>query len=210
VNKLICASNENNVLTDFINTGIYDANRKFVVTSSPSMDILVSSNLERLLWHLSGGNSQEITGYMKLLKKNGKYRLKPDTRTAMNELFYGGYATGRSVNTAITRLWNEERYLIDTHTAVGYKVYLDYKKQTGDETVTLIASTASAYKFADKIAVCLGLPKEEDSFAYFNAIKKTTGVPIPEGLRRLAQKPILHDLSVKPGDMIKAVDYVLK
>jgi threonine synthase len=210
INKLICASNDNNVLTDFINTGIYDINRKFVTTSSPSMDILVSSNLERLLWHLSGGNSQEIKNYMSSLEKSGKYRLKPNTRAAMGEMFYGGYASGRSVNSTITKLWNEEKYLVDTHTAVGYKVYLDYKAKTRDDTVTVIASTASAYKFADKVATCLGIPKQENSFAYISAIKKKTGVPVPEGLRRLERKPILHNLSVKPADMIRAVDYALK
>ncbi|MDR2610128.1 MAG: threonine synthase [Clostridiales Family XIII bacterium] len=210
VNKLICASNENNVLTDFINTGVYDANRKFVTTSSPSMDILISSNLERLLWHLSGGDSQEIKTYMKNLERDGKYRLKPDTRAAIDEMFYGGYASTRTVHQTITKLWNEEHYLVDTHTAVGYKVYMDYKIKTGDDTPTLIASTASAYKFADKVAACLGLPKEEDGFAYINAIKKKTGVPIPEGLRRLDKKAVLHNLNVKPADMIRAVDYVLK
>jgi threonine synthase len=122
VNKLICASNENNVLTDFINTGVYDANRRFVTTSSPSMDILISSNLERLLWHLSGGNSTEIRTYMKGLESDGRYRLKPNTRAALDELFYGGYAGTRAVHQTITKLWNEEKYLIDTHTAVGYKV----------------------------------------------------------------------------------------
>jgi threonine synthase len=147
---------------------------------------------------------------MKNLEKNGKYRLKPDTRAAMDDMFYGGYASTRTVHQTITKLWNEENYLIDTHTAVGYKVYMDYKIKTGDDTPTIIASTASAYKFADKVAACLGLPKETDDFAYINAIKRKTGVPIPEGLRRLDKKPVLHNLNVKPTDMIRAVDYVVK
>lgn len=205
VGRLICASNENNILTDLINTGVYDMNRKFVVTSSPSMDILVSSNLERLLWHLSGENSEEVCGYMDSLASTGKYKLKAATKDAMSDILYGGYANMDSAHETIARLWTDEHYLVDTHTAVGYSVYLKYREETGDDTKTIIASTASPYKFADTVAESLGVSHRKDGFAYIEALHDWTDVPIPQGLKYLESKPILFNTTVDYSDMRNAV-----
>jgi threonine synthase len=205
VHKLICASNENKVLTDFINTGVYDANRSFFLTSSPSMDILISSNLERLLWHLSGGNSAEITGYMKELETKGRYTASNAVKNGLAD-FYGGYAEMDTVHAAIAALWNEERYLIDTHTAVAYSVYLDYLEKTGDDTPVVIASTASAYKFADRVAETLGLPAAADSFAYIDALYDLTSVPVPDGLKGLREKKITQTGTVAPDRLKDAIE----
>ena len=204
VNKLICASNENKVLTDFINTGVYDANRQFYLTSSPSMDILISSNLERLLWHLSGGNAPEIASYMRSLDETGRYSVSDTVRRGMSK-FWAGYADMRETHNAIATLWNEEKYLMDTHTAVAYSVYMDYRAHTGDQTPTLIASTASAYKFADNVSECIGLPKASDGFAYIEELNKATGVQIPDGLKNLKNKTITQNYKIHINQMRDAI-----
>lgn len=204
VNKLICASNKNKVLTDFINTGIYDADRDFHVTNSPSMDILISSNLERLLYHLSGGNSEEIKGYMDDLEKSSKYEVSQNIKSKL-ENFYGGFADVNQTNETIKSMYEKNDYLIDTHTAVAYKVYENYKKDTGDETKTIIASTASPYKFADSVAKSIGLGDEQNGFAYIDAINKKTGVKIPTGLMNLDKKEVLHDQVIEIAELPDAV-----
>ncbi|MDR1953870.1 MAG: threonine synthase [Clostridiales Family XIII bacterium] len=204
IHKLICASNENRVLTDFINDGVYDANRQFHLTSSPSMDILISSNLERLLWHLSGENSAEIAGYMRDLERTGIYTVSDTIRSNMSD-FYGGTARMDEAHEAIRRLWHGEQYLIDTHTAVAYSVYLDYRAKTGDDTPAVIASTASAYKFADQVADCIGLPKAADGFASIEALHEATGVPVPPGLKGLRDKKILHSDTIKIDEMANVI-----
>ena len=156
VNKLICASNKNQVLTDFFNTGVYDINREFYLTNSPSMDILISSNLERLLYHLSGNDGEEISRLMGALETEKRYEVSEKIRAGMAD-FCGGTATVEETNAAIGAMYKDNGYLMDTHTAVAYKVYQDYVKETGDKTPTLIASTASAYKFADSAARSIGL-----------------------------------------------------
>jgi threonine synthase len=192
IDKFICASNENKVLTDFINTGVYDANREFILTCSPSMDILISSNLERLLWHLSGGDSAEIRGYMEALASVGRYEVSPAIRDGLSD-FVAGYATMWQTHEAIADMWADEKYLIDTHTAVAKVVYDDYVSRSGDRTPSVIVSTASAYKFADKVADCLRLAKAEDEFAYIDLLHEATGVNIPEGLRGLKEKAVTQD-----------------
>ena len=145
IDKLICASNKNKVLTDFINTGRYDVRREFYMTNSPSMDILISSNLERLLYHLSGGDGMKIKELMEALDTKKSYEIDETIRAGLTD-FYGGFCNVEETNEAIGRMFSENGYLIDTHTAVAYKVYEDYKKETGDTKPTLIASTASAYR----------------------------------------------------------------
>jgi threonine synthase len=199
--RLVCASNENRVLTDLIETGVYDANRRFILTSSPSMDILISSNLERLLWHLSGGDSAEIAGYMSDLESSGRYELSARVRDGMKALIWGGSANMERSHAAIGELWSREGYLMDTHTAVAYRTYLDYLEKTGDDTPAVIASTASAYKFADRVAGALGLGAEPDGFAYIDALNTATGVPVPEGLRGLRDREIRHCGVVTAGEM---------
>jgi threonine synthase len=205
VHRLICASNENKVLTDFFADGVYDANRRFYVTSSPSMDILISSNLERLLWHLSGGDSEEIAGYMKQLERDLRYTVSARVKAGMDEVLAAGSASMDASHAAIGALWRDERYLMDTHTAVAYRVYLDYLERTGDDTPAVIASTASAYKFADKVAGAIGLGAEPDGFAYLRALAGATGVPVPAGLRDLDAKEIRHRGVVTAGQMPGAI-----
>ncbi len=202
--KLICASNENNVLTDFIRTGEYNINRDFYLTNSPSMDILISSNLERLLYHLSGNDGAEIKSLMDQLDKNKVYRVNDKIRTGLAD-FEAGYADMTDTNRAIGNMYEQNGYLMDTHTAVAYKVYQDYKKETGDETVTVIASTASAYKFADSVAESLGLPVAEDGFANLRALHEKTGVRVPKGLEGLEDKPIRHTGVLEKDEMKEAV-----
>jgi len=198
--KLICASNENNVLTDFIRTGEYNINRDFYLTNSPSMDILISSNLERLLYHLSGNDGAEIKSLMEQLDKNKVYRVNEKIRSGLAD-FEAGYADMTDTNRTIGSMYEQNGYLMDTHTAVAYKVYQDYKKETGDETVTVIASTASAYKFADSVAESLGLPVAEDGFANLRALHEKTGVRVPKGLEGLEDKPVRHTAVLEKDEM---------
>lgn len=191
VNKFICASNENKVLTDFINTGVYDIKRDFYLTNSPSMDILISSNLERLLYHLSGGNGDEIKGLMEALDAEKRYEVSQKIKDGMAD-FYGGYADMNATNQTIGQMYEDNDYLMDTHTAVAYKVYEDYKAITGDETPTVIASTASAYKFAESVAKSIGLGEEENGFRYVEALAAKTGVKVPKGLKELDKKEVRH------------------
>jgi threonine synthase len=200
IKTFICASNQNNVLSDFINTGIYDRNREFFVTSSPSMDILISSNLERLLYHLSGGNGDEIATMMSELDRNGSYEVSDLIRKGLED-FYGGFADEMETGQAIRSMYEDNAYLMDTHTAVGYKVYQDYKCATGDETPTLIASTASAYKFADSVAKALDPAETATGFAAVDAVASKTGVPVPSGLKGLSQRPVLHDLVLERDEL---------
>ena len=209
VNKLICASNKNQVLTDFFNTGVYDINREFYLTNSPSMDILISSNLERLLYHLSGNDGEEISRLMGALETEKRYEVSEKISAGMAD-FCGGTATVEETNAAIGAMYKDNGYLMDTHTAVAYKVYQDYVKETGDKTPTLIASTASAYKFADSAARSIGLGEEANGFEYVKALAAATGVRVPAGLKDLENKPVRHDSVIEVAEMIKAVEESVK
>ena len=204
VNRLICASNENKVLTDFINTGVYDARREFILTSSPSMDILVSSNLERLLWHLSGGDSKQVRKLMTKLGESGTYDAGAGIKAALNE-FYGGCAGMAESHAALSTLWREENYLLDTHTAVAYTVYLGYRVQSGDDTKTLIASTASPYKFAGSVAGALSLPVGKNEFQTIRNIEIATGLPVPESLSALDTRAVIHGTIIEKTAVKEAV-----
>lgn len=209
VNKFICASNKNRVLTDFFNTGVYDIKRDFYLTNSPSMDILISSNLERLLYILSGNDGAEITKLMKALETEKSYEVNDKIKAGMAD-FYGGTCSVEETNAAIGEMYAQHGYLMDTHTAVGYKVYKDYAAETGDTTPTLIASTASAYKFAESVAESLGLPKSENGFRAVEAVNAKTGVRIPRGLKDLDKKEVRHTGVIEIADMIKVVEDSVK
>ncbi len=209
VNKFICASNKNRVLTDFFENGEYDINRDFYLTNSPSMDILISSNLERLLYHLSGNDGDEIKSLMAALENEKHYKVSDKIREGMKD-FCGGSATVEETNEAIGKMYDEHGYLMDTHTAVAYKVYKDYVEKTGDETPTLIASTASAYKFAESVAQAIGLAKEDNGFEYVKAVEAATGVKVPSGLKDLDKKEIRHRGVIEIPDMISAVESSVK
>ncbi len=205
VNKFICASNKNKVLTDFFNTGVYDINRDFYLTNSPSMDILISSNLERLLYHLSGNDGDEISRLMKSLDEDKRYEVSDRIKQGLS-CFYGGFATVEETNETIGEMYRKNGYLIDTHTAVAYKVYKDYVEKTGDETPAIIASTASAYKFADSVAHSIGLGDEENGFEYVKALHEKTNVRIPAGLKDLDKKPVRHSGVIETAEMAEAVE----
>ncbi|MBD5082479.1 MAG: threonine synthase [Ruminococcaceae bacterium] len=206
VNKLICASNANNVLTDFIKTGVYDKNRKFYTTVSPSMDILISSNLERLLYHLSGEDTELINKWFGLLKDEGKYEVSPQVKEKISQLFYAGCCSDDDTKAAINDCFDSYSYLMDTHTAVAYKVYSDYKKETGDETKTVIASTANPYKFGAAVysAVggdCSGL----DEFTIIEKLEEKTGTTIPQPLAATKNKEVRFKGVIEREAMPKAV-----
>lgn len=209
VNKFICASNENKVLTDFIETGVYDINREFYLTNSPSMDILISSNLERLLYHLAGNDGAAISELMSALENDKRYEVSDKIRAGLAD-FYGGFATVEETNEIIGNMYSENGYLIDTHTAVAYKVYQDYVKATGDNTPTVIASTASAYKFAESVAKSIGLGEEANGFEYVKAVEKKTSVRVPKGLKNLEDKEIRHKDVISIEDMMTAVENSVK
>lgn len=204
VNRFICASNENKVLTDFINTGVYDIRREFHLTNSPSMDILISSNLERLLYHLSGDDGEQIKALMEDLDGKKVYEVSDKIKEGL-KVFYGGFATVEETNEAIGKVYKEAGYLMDTHTAVAYKVYEDYKNATGDKIPAVIASTASPYKFADSVAKAIGLAECKDGFEYVREVNEATGVPVPLGLKDLDKKPVLHTGVLDIDQMAQAV-----
>ncbi|MDR1573611.1 MAG: threonine synthase [Clostridiales Family XIII bacterium] len=204
IRKLICASNRNRVLTDFINTGVYDANRPFYVTNSPSMDILVSGNLERMLYCLSDGDTDEVAALMADLERNGRYEVSARIRKGLGD-FYGGFCDDADTLAAIGRLYARENYLMDTHTAAAYKVYEDYLRETGDRTPTVVVSTASAYKFASAAVGAIGLDVHADEFANIAALHEKTGVCVPDALKNLGSKDIRHKGVVAQGEMANAV-----
>jgi len=209
VKRFICASNKNKVLTDFINTGVYDTNRDFYVTNAPSMDILVSSNLERLLFHLAGEDAAEIRSLMDQLAENGKYTVSESVKKGLDEYFSAGFATEDETTQIIGKLYNEEGYLVDTHTAVGYKVWKDYAKASGDCTPALIASTASPYKFAADVAESIGTGKGADPFDTIERLFAATGAHIPDGLKGLKDRKIIHTESIRKEDMKARVKTLL-
>ncbi|MDO4351609.1 MAG: threonine synthase [Clostridia bacterium] len=209
VNKFICASNKNKVLTDFINTGTYSTDREFYLTNSPSMDILISSNLERLLYHLCGGNGEEVKAMMESLDKNKQYTVSDQIKEGMKE-FYGGSCSVEQTNEAIGKMYADNDYLMDTHTAVAYKVYEDYKAATGDDTPAVIASTASAYKFAESVANSIGIDGDMNGFEYIDAVNEKTGVRVPKGLKNLDKKEIRHKGVIETDDMMKVVEQSVK
>ena len=190
VNKLICASNINNVLTDFINTGIYDRNRDFHTTVSPSMDILISSNLERLLYLLTDRNDALISEWFGKLASEGRYEVNDDVKAKLREEFCAGFCDDAKTKAAIHELFEKYSYTCDTHTAVAVKVYNDYKAATGDNTRTIIASTASPYKFSSAVLEALeGGVSDIDEYAKVDRIAEISKTPVPSALAELKTKP---------------------
>lgn len=190
VNKLICASNVNNVLTDFINTGVYDRNRQFYATVSPSMDILISSNLERLLYLMTGRNDEVIKDWFGKLSAEGRYEVSDDVKAKLKDEFSAGFCNDEETKAAIHSVYEKYSYTCDTHTAVAVKVYEDYKKTTGDTTKTIIASTASPYKFSAAVLEALeGCVSDIDEYAKVDRIAELSNIPVPSALADLKNKP---------------------
>ena len=203
--KLICASNANNVLTDFLKTGTYDRNRKFFTTTSPSMDILISSNLERLLYHLSGENDETIREWMGLLSGEGKYTVNEEVKSLILDLFDAGYCDDKQTAETIAATY-KNGYLLDTHTAVAVKVYEDYVKATGDGKETVIASTANPYKFSAAVLGAVAeVPADADEFAQVDLLKAATGEPCPEQLATLKGKTPRFTDCCNKEDMVNKV-----
>ncbi len=188
VGRLICASNQNNVLSDFFSTGRYDAKREFYKTSSPSMDILVSSNLERLLYHMSGSDTL-VRKWMGELTKTGEYQIPGDVLAAIRQSFAAGWADEEAVAAEIARIYDEYRYLCDPHTAVGFRVLRDVQGELRDRPA-IVLSTASPYKFSGKVLEALGQPVPSDAFEAMAALERHTGAAAPASLTSLRDKPV--------------------
>ena len=210
INKFICASNENKVLTDFFKTGIYDKRRELILTESPSMDILVSSNLERLLFEGSGRDGNEIKDLMDNLMNNGVYEVSEKVKSFLAD-FYGEYADTSEVYRAIRDMYNNEGYLMDTHTAVAKVVYDKYKDETGDGRKVLIASTASPYKFPRSICNALNIDvNDNNDFQVLDSLYNMTKVEIPISLKGLEEKEVLHHEVWDKNEMKEALLSYLK
>ena len=205
VNKLICASNSNNVLTDFLKTGVYDRNRPFYTTVSPSMDILISSNLERLLYALSGEDDALVSDYMNQLNTTGRYEVNDDIKAKLAENFAAGFTSEEETEQTIGELWQNEHYLIDTHSAVAFHVLEQYRKATGDETVSVVASTASPFKFGDAVLKAIGETDIPTGIALLDQLHAKTGAPVPAPLAALKTKQPRFDGCVEKENMEQAV-----
>ena len=203
--KFICASNENNVLSDFFNKGVYDKRRELILTESPSMDILVSSNLERLLFEASGRDCNEIKNLMDELNSKGIYTINDKIKDNLKD-FYGNYASVVEVYKAIKELYNKKGYLVDTHTAVAYVVLNKYISETKDQTPYLIASTASPYKFPRSILNSLGLNCDEiDDFKAIEKIYDYSKVDVPKNLQGLEEKEVIHKYNSEVNELKNAL-----
>ena len=206
VGKLICASNRNNILTDFLTTGVYDRNRQFYKTNSPSMDILISSNLERLLFILSNGDCSYIKSLMEQLKNNGKYTVSNEILNKIKSIFYANWCDDEETEKTIGEVYKKYNYLMDTHSAVAYCVAQKYKKENKNHNYCCILSTASPYKFPKSVLKGLNGNIYEDDFKNMEEIYKMTGVAVPKNLANLQQLPILHKDVI---DIDKMLDYVI-
>ncbi len=205
VGKLVCASNANNVLTDFIRTGTYDRRRPLHKTISPSMDILVSSNLERLLFFMSGGNTQLVADLMGKLNKEGIYTVPEDMKNAILDEFWAGFCDDARASKTIRKVWKEQNYLCDTHTATGWAVAEDYVAATGDDRPMVVLSTASPYKFPAAVLTALEGEQSLDEFAMMDRLQETTGVPVPQNLSGLQEKKELHTGVIEKDKMLEFV-----
>jgi threonine synthase len=209
VRRLICASNENRVLYDFLLTGTYDRNRKFMVTMSPSMDILVSSNLERLLFEAGGKEEGMVRELMQKLQATGRYQITEAMRQGLLD-FFGGYATEAETARAIREVFVSSGYLIDPHTAVAYAVYQKFRSQTGDETKAVVVATASPFKFPGDVMASLdGKYRGADEFALIREMSLLTGNTIPQAIKDLGKRPVLHSTVCTPEEMRLQVEKIL-
>ena len=209
INQLICASNTNNVLTDFFTTGEYNRKRPFYLTTSPSMDILVSSNLERLIYHLSGDDAKQTKEWMDALLVDGQYQISSTMLAELAE-FYGAFATEKEVEETITSVFKEELYAIDPHTAVAKSVATKYREEQGDPLKMVVISTASPYKFPRTVVEAItGRVSEADDFTLVHQLEALTGIALPQAVKELTDLPILHTQVVEVTEMQQAVESIL-
>ncbi len=210
IDKLICASNDNKVLYDFFRTGTYDRNREFVLTSSPSMDILISSNLERLIYRIAGNDADKNKELMTALSGQGKYEITADMKEKLAD-FYGNYASEAETSAVIKKIYETCGYVIDTHTAVAAAVYEKYKAQTGDMKKTVIASTASPFKFTR--SVMNAIDEKYDSMGDFELVdelSKIANVKVPMAIEEIRTAPVVHDKQCDVDKMQEVVREFLK
>ena len=206
IRKLICASNENKVLFDFFSTGIYDKNRPFILTSSPSMDILVSSNLERLIYLIDGCDAEKTAKLMASLSGEGKYEISPEMRERLDD-FYGGFADEETVAKTISDIYRKDQYVIDPHTAVAAAVSRQYREKTGDHTPMVIASTASPYKFARSVLHAIDAEKYDamSNLEQFDALHQVSGAKIPDAIEEIKNAPVRHKTVAEVPEMKSTV-----
>ena len=205
VKKFICASNDNKVLYDFFTTGKYDRNRDFILTSSPSMDILISSNLERLIYRIAGNDAEKNSELMKSLAENGSYEITDEMKKNLFH-FYGNFATMDEVSETIKKVYDEDGYVLDTHTAVAVKVFDKYKEETGDNTPAIIASTASPYKFARSVVEAIDPSLAAgDDFQLVDELEKISAVRIPAAVEEIRNAPVMHDTVCDKEEMESVV-----
>ena len=205
IKKLICASNDNKVLYDFFRTGAYDRNRDFILTTSPSMDILISSNLERLIYRIAGEDATCNASLMAALAGDGKYEITAEMKEKLGD-FYGNYATQEECAAQIRSLYEDTGYVLDPHTAVAAAVYNKYKEETGDTTKTVIASTASPYKFTRTVLSAMDEKYADmDDFALTEELEKISGVKIPDAITKIRNAPVLHNIQCEKDGMKQAV-----
>ncbi|MBR1478070.1 MAG: threonine synthase [Lachnospiraceae bacterium] len=211
INKLICASNENKVLFDFFESGVYDRNREFKLTSSPSMDILISSNLERLIYHIAGDDADKNKALMEALSGSGRYEITEDMRKGLSD-FYGNYADEEETAAEIKRLYEACGYVIDTHTAVASAVYGKYVKETGDKTPAVIASTASPFKFTRSVMNAIDKARYDrlSDFELVDELSKLANVEVPAAIEEIRTAPVRHDIQCEISEMKDKVTEFLR
>ena len=204
VNKFITASNKNNILTDFFTTGKYDANREFFKTNAPAMDILVTSNLERLVWYMSGKDGDKVKEYMEKLKADGIYEVDDETFARIQDQFKAGYLNEEEVLKTIKDCYEDNGYVLDTHTACGYGVLKQYQKETGDQTKTILLSTASPYKFPESVYKAL-FNEELDVYDAIEKLNEKTGVAVPKPLVGIKDREVLHKTHIDKTEIINFI-----
>lgn len=207
--RFICASNENKVLYDFFRTGCYDRNRDFRLTNSPSMDILISSNLERLIYKIAGNNAEKNRNFMEQLGAEGKYEITEEMKEKLRE-FYGNYANEEGTAQTIRQVYEETGYVLDTHTAVGKAVYEKYKKETQDNTKTVIASTASPFKFTRSVMTAIDKKYEDmEDFQLVDELSELAKIPVPQAIEEIRTAEIRHNTTAQVSQMAETVMEIL-
>ena len=207
--KLICASNENKVLFDFFETGVYDRNREFILTSSPSMDILISSNLERLIYTIAGQDAQKNAELMAQLKEKGVYEITPQMRERLAD-FAGGFATEEECAATIRKTYERTGYVMDTHTSVAASVCAQYRKDSGDDRKCLVASTASPFKFIHSVMTAIdGKYASADEFGLIDELSSISGVEIPNAIKEIRNADIRHEQECDADKMKETVKKIL-
>ena len=209
IKTFIAASNKNNILTDFFTTGKYDANREFYKTNAPAMDILVSSNLERLVYLFTGRDGNKVKEYMDKLNDTGVYEVEEEVLASIQKLFKAGWLSEDSIIDTVGNCYKETGYLLDTHTAIGYGVYKQYQQDTQDNTKTIILSTASPYKFPESVYKAI-TGKELGEYEAIDALNEETQVPVPKPLVGIKDRKILHELVIDKENIIDCISERVK